>query len=178
MRVTRSRELVAEGYRSAAVARVAQISRQAIYRVPKPRRAPAAPARPPADAVEAAIVAEAEANPTDGYRLVTAWVRRRLGRAVNRKRVLRVMRERRLIQRPQPLDRRRRPGFFRVERPDQLWHLDMTSVWVAEHGWVYLMAAIDCCTREIVAWQLETRCRAREAIALIERATLERRRAR
>jgi galactonate dehydratase len=44
----------------------------------------------------------------------------------------------------------------------------MSSVWVAEHGWVYLMAAIDCCTREIVAWHLETRCRAREAIALIE----------
>jgi hypothetical protein len=36
MRVTRSRELVAEGYRPAAVARVAQISRQAIYRIPKP----------------------------------------------------------------------------------------------------------------------------------------------
>jgi putative transposase len=108
------------------------------------------------------------------YRLVTAWVRRRLGRPVNRKRVLRVMRERRLIQRRRRLDRRRRPGFFRVERPDQLWHLDMTSVWVAEHGWVYLMAAIDCCTREIVAWHLEVRCRAREAIALIERAAAER----
>jgi putative transposase len=119
-------------------------------------------------------VAEAEANPTDGYRLVTAWVRRRLGRRVNRKRVLRVMRERRLIQRRRPLERRRRPGFFGVERPDQLWHLDMTSVWVAEHGWVYLMAAIDCCTREIVAWHLQTRCRAKEAIALIERAAAER----
>jgi putative transposase len=47
-------------------------------------------------------------------------------------------------------------------------------VWVAEHGWVYLMAAIDCCAREIVAWHLETRCRAREAIALIERAAAER----
>jgi putative transposase len=93
---------------------------------------------------------------------------------VNRKRVLRVMRERRLIQRRRPLGRRRRPGFIRVERPDQLWHLDMTSVWVAEHGWVYLMAAIDCCTREIVAWHLQTRCRAREAIALIERAAAER----
>jgi transposase InsO family protein len=46
----------------------------------------------------------------------------------------------------------------------------MTSVWVAEHGWVYLMAAIDCCTREIVAWHLETRCRAKEAITVIERA--------
>ncbi|MCA1679844.1 MAG: IS3 family transposase [Actinobacteria bacterium] len=173
-RVTYARELVAAGHRPAVVARILQISRQAIYRVPKPRRAPASPSRPPTDEVEAAIVAEAEANPTDGYRMVTAWVRRRLGRRVNRKRVLRVMRERRLIQRRRPLERRRRPGFFRVERPDQLWHLDMTSVWVAEHGWVYLMAAIDCCTREIVAWHLETRCRAREAIALIERAAIER----
>ena len=174
MRVTRSRELVAEGYRPSAVARVAQISRQAIYRVPKPRRPPVSPAQPAADEVEQAIVDVAEANPTDGYRLVTAWVRRRLRRPVNRKRVLRVMRERRLIQRRRRLDRRRRPGFFRVERPDQLWHLDLTSVWVAEHGWVYLMAAIDCCTREIVAWHLETRCRAKEAIGLIERAATER----
>jgi putative transposase len=156
------------------VARVAQISRQAIYRIPKPRRAPAAPSRPPADEVEAVIVAEAEANPTDGYRVVTAWVRRRLGQPVNRKRVLRVMRQRRLIQRRRRLDRRRRPGFFRVERPDQLWHPDMTSIWVAEHGWVYLMAAIDCCTREIVAWHLQTRCRAKEATGLIERAAAER----
>jgi putative transposase len=84
------------------------------------------------------------------------------------------MRERRLIQRRRRLDRPGRPGFFRVERPDQLWHLDMTSIWVAEHGWVYLMAAIDCCTREIVAWHLETRCTAKEAIALIEQAAIER----
>ena len=91
MRVTRSRELVAEGYKPSAVARVAQISRQAIYRIPKPRRAPVSAAAAPIDEVEAAIVAEALANPTDGYRLVTAWVRRRLGRPVNRKRVLRVM---------------------------------------------------------------------------------------
>ena len=75
------------------------------------------------------------------------------------------MRERRLIQRRRPLHRRRRPGFFRVERPDQLWHLDMTSVWVAEHGWVYLMAAIDCCTREITGWHLETRCTAKKRSA-------------
>src|SRR5215207_7526505 len=174
MRVTRSRELVAEGYRPSAVARVAQVSRQAIYRTPRPRRPRVSPDRPPADRVEAVIVAIAEQNPTDGYRMVTAWARRRLGQPVNRKRVLRVLRERKLIQRRRPLGRRRQPGFFRVERPDQLWHLDMTSVWVAEHGWVYLMAAIDCCTREITAWHLETRCRAREAITLIERAAAER----
>jgi transposase InsO family protein len=42
------------------------------------------------------------------------------------------------------------PREVQVTRPDELWHPDMTSVWVAEHGWCYLNAAIDCCTREIV----------------------------
>ena len=168
MRVARSRRLVAEGYALATVARVLQVSRQALYRTPKPRRVPQR--RPPADLVEQAIVELAQANQTDGYRMVCAFVRRKLGVPVNRKRVLRVMRERKLIQRRRPLERRKRPGFFRVERPRQLWQLDMSSVWVAEHGWCYLNAIIDCCTREIVAWQLELRCRADEAIALIERA--------
>ena len=167
-RVARSRELVAEGHSPSVVARVARITRQALYRTPKPKSAPQR--RPVSDPVEQAIVAEAAANQTDGYRMVTAFVGRRLGIAVNRKRVLRVMRERKLIQRRRPLERRKRPGFFRVERPRQLWQLDMTSVWVAEHGWCYLNAIIDCCTREIVAWQLELRCRADEAIAVVERA--------
>jgi putative transposase len=168
-RVARSRELVARGFAAAAVARVLQVSRQALYRVPS--RRPVTAGRPAVrDEVEQAIVEVAEANQTDGYRMVTAFVRRRLGRAVNRKRVLRVMRERKLIQRRRQLERRKRPGFFRVERPRQLWQLDMTSIWVAEHGWTYLMAIIDCCTREIVAWQLELRCRAEEAIQLIEHA--------
>ncbi len=168
MRVARFRELVARGFAVAAVARVMQISRQALYRTPAPRRP--AQRRPPADPVEQAIIEEAAANQTDGYRMVCAFVRRRLGVPVNRKRVLRVMRERKLIQRRRSLERRKRPGFFRVERPRQLWQLDMTSIWVAEHGWTYLNAIIDCCTREIVAWQLELRCRADEAIAVVDRA--------
>ena len=136
---------------------------------------PVAPSRSraPVDDIEQAIIEVAEQNPTDGYRIVTAWVQRKLGRAVNRKRVLRVMRERKLIQRRTHEPRRRRPGFFRVERPGQLWHLDMTSVWVAEHGWVYLNAIIDYCTREIVGWELSLRCRAKEAIAVIEAAVVE-----
>lgn len=138
-------------------------------------KAPAGARRacPPVDEVETAIVEVCEENPTDGYRLVTAWVNRRLGRAVNRKRVLRVMRERKLIQRHHHEPKRRRPGFFKVERPGQLWHLDMTSIWVAEHGWVYLNAIIDCCTREIVGWDLTLRCRANEAIAVIQAAVAE-----
>lgn len=172
MRVAFARNLVARGRKVAVVARVMQVTRQAIYRQPKPRTAPQR--RPPQDEVEQAIVEVATDNPTDGYRMVWALTRRKLGRAINRKRVLRVMREHKLVQRRRHEPRRRRPGFFRVERPNQLWHLDLTSIWVAEHGWVYLMAAIDCCTREIVGWHLELRCRAVEAIALIEKAAASR----
>ncbi len=167
-RVARSRVLVARGYAVAAVARIMHISRQALYRTPRPRTHPQR--RPPSGAIERAIVDIARENPTDGYRMVWALVRRKLGVEVNRKRVLRVMREHRLIQRRSRPQRRRRPGFFRVECPDQLWHLDLTSVWVAEQGWCYLLAAIDCCTRVIVAWQLELRCRTLEAVELVERA--------
>jgi putative transposase len=172
VRVARSRVLVAEGYALAAVARVAGISRQALYRTPKPRTAPQR--RPPAEgSVERAIVEVARENPTDGYRMAWALTRRKLGVALNRKRVLRVLRRHGLIQCRRSEPRRRRPGFFRVERPAQLWHMDMTAVWVAEHGWCYLNAIIDCLTREIVGWGLEVRCRAVEAIAVVERAVAE-----
>jgi len=80
------------------------------------------------------------------------------------------MHERKLIQRRRPLNRRKRPGFFIVERPRQLWQLDMTSIWVAGHGWCYLNAIVDCCTREIVGWNLDLRCRADEAIAVVDQA--------
>jgi putative transposase len=147
---------------------VLQVTRRATCRVPKTRQPAARRSARPVDETDAAIVDVALANQTDRYRMVTALVVRKLGRAVNRKRVLRAMLEHRLIQRRRRLDRRRRPGFFQVTRPNELWHLDLTSVWVTEHGWCYLMAAIDCCTREIVGWHLELRCRATDAIALVQ----------
>jgi hypothetical protein len=118
-RVAYARQLVAEGHSPSVLARILQISRQAIYRVPRPRKPPDAARRPPVDEVERAIIEVAEQNPTDGYRIVTAWVRRNLDRAVNRKRVLRVMRDRKLIQRRQSEPHRRRPRVFqgRAARP-------------------------------------------------------------
>ena len=168
VRAACSRHLIATGRRPAVVARVLQVNRSGLYRTPK--RRPQGVRRPLRDPVDRVLVEVARANPTVGTRMVAALASRELGRQVNRKRAQRVMREQRLLQRHRPLRRRRRPGFFRVECPDQLWHLDMTSIWVAEHGWTYLNAAIDCCTREIVGWSLELRCRSEEAIALVEGA--------
>ncbi|MGI8428289.1 MAG: IS3 family transposase [Solirubrobacteraceae bacterium] len=163
--------LVAQGRPAALVARVAGISRQAIYR--RPRRLPTGHRRR-LDAVDRHVLAVATANPTDGTRMVAALTPPHSGRAVNRKRVPQLMREHRLLQPIRSEGRRRRPGYFQVTRPDELWHLDTTSIWVAEHGWCYLNAAIDCCTREITGWALDVRCRAPEAIAVIEHAVAER----
>ena len=123
MRVARSRRLVAEGYALATVARVLKVSRQALYRTPKPRTVPQR--RPPADPIEQAIVELAQANQTDGYRMVCAFGRRKLGVAVNRKRVLRVMRERKLIQRRRPVgcqNSLRAPRNPRLEAGRYFWH--------------------------------------------------------
>jgi putative transposase len=166
-RVARSRELVAQGRSPSLVARVARISRQALYRAP---RRPPRGQRRPLDPIDRAVLDIAAENPTDGTRMVAALTARQLTRGVNRKRVQRLMREHRLLQPKRSEGRRRRPGYFQVTRPDELWHLDMTSVWVAEHGWCYLNAAIDCCTREIVAWALDVRCRAQEAMTVVETA--------
>ncbi len=134
-RVAWSRTKVAEGHPVATVARIANISRQAIYKTPTPTMKPQS--RDISDPIEQKILDTCNEDDyrTDGYRMISAIVSRLLGRPVNRKRVLRVMRKHKLIQRKARPERRRRPGKFTVTRPDQLWHLDMTSVWVAEHGW-------------------------------------------
>ena len=86
MRVARSRELVAQGRPPALVARVAGISRQAIYR--RPRRPPKGQRRP-VDGVDRAVLDVARENPTDGTRMVAALASRAGRRPVNRKRVQR-----------------------------------------------------------------------------------------
>jgi putative transposase len=172
-RVGYARELVAAGHRPAVVARILQISRQAIYRVPEAAAA-AGVFGPPAELRGRG--GDHRRGPGQPDRRLPAGhgVGRRPGRASGQPQARAAReRERRLIQRRRPPARRRRPGFFRVQRPDQLWHLDTTSIRVAEHGWVYLMAALDCGTRQITAWHIQTRCRAREAIAPIKRAALQ-----
>lgn len=169
-RVSRARAVVATGRKPAVVARVARISRQALYRPISRRPAGAGPGRGrPGDP---AIVEVARANPVDGTRMVAALASRELGVPVNRKRVQRVMRAHGLLQRSRNSDRRRRPGYFRVTRPDELWHMDMTKVWTAAHGWVYLHVIVDCCTRQVTGWTVDVRTRSAEAIGCVEAAVL------
>ena len=99
-----------------------------------------------------------------GYRRVTRELARR-GRPANHKRVLRVMRERRLLCRPKRRYRattdsrhneKRFPNLLREVipmRPDQVWQADLTYVRV-QQGFVYLACVLDSFTREVVGWSM------------------------
>ncbi len=51
----------------------------------------------------------------------------------------------------------------------------MTKIWAGPTvGWAYLVSVIDCCTREIVSWNLSHRCRTEEALDAVEQAVLTR----
>lgn len=72
-RVAYARELVAEGHSPSALARILQVSRESIYRIPTRPPVTVSRSRPPVDEVERAIVEVAEANPTDGYHESVGW---------------------------------------------------------------------------------------------------------
>ena len=106
-----------------------------------------------------------------GYRRITAVLRRKTWR-VNRKTVYRIMKEEALLQdriwrRPQ---RPRRVEKMRPGRPNQGWQIDMTSLQLSDLTPLYLVTVIDCCTRQIVGWMLDRRCRAREWTAAVRMA--------
>ena len=170
MRAARARELVASGEQPTAVARFAQISRQAIYQPPRRRPLIAGPRIPvPGDA---AIVEIAKAHPTDGTRMVAAIASREFGRGGQ----------------PQagaadhasspPVAARAGTGSASPPRvlpgapPRRVVAYGHDQGVTAAHGWVYLHVIIDCCTREIAAWTLDLRCRTDEAIACVDAGLL------
>lgn len=120
-----------------------------------------------------------------GYRRVTHELVRR-GCPANHKRVLRVMRERRLLCRPK---RRYQTTTDSVHgetrfpnllsnvipvRPDQVWQADLTYIRV-EHGFVYLACVLDSFTREIVGWSLSKFMDADLSLAALNNALAARR---
>src|SRR6202451_1150461 len=163
--------MVTQGYTATLVAATLVISRSSLYYRQKPRGSRAD------RTYDEQIVMACGEKLAYGYRRVAWWLRRKKGLVVNRKRVLRVMRERGLLVRSRRLRARRRKEWGRVEvsRPNQIWQSDMTKVWAGPAvGWTYLVSVIDCCTREIVGWNLSHRCRTEDALVAVEQGVLAR----
>lgn len=104
-----------------------------------------------------------------GYRWVKAALRRFHNINVNRKTVYRIMREDGLA-RPKKRYKPKRPWRIGKMRPSKLnegWQIDMTSFVISNLTTLYLIVVIDCCSREIVGWALDRRCRASEWVSAL-----------
>ena len=163
--------MMVQGYTATLVAATLAISRSSLYYRKRPRGSRAD------RTYDEQIVMACGEKLAYGYRRVTWWLQRKKGLTVNRKRVLRVMRERGLLVRSRRLRARRKKEWGRVEaaEPNQIWQSDMTKIWAGPAvSWAYLVSVIDCCTREIAGWNLSHRCRTEDALAAVEQAVLER----
>jgi len=100
--------------------------------------------------------------PFFGSRRMTAWLNNDKGQAVNRKRVVRLMRLMGLeaiYPKPKLTGGRKHkvyPYLLRgvvIDRPDQVWSSDVTYVGLPG-GFMYLTAVIDWHSRYVLSWQL------------------------
>jgi putative transposase len=139
-------------------------------------------ARPPIDeaALKTALLDLAAEWPTYGYRRLTAMMKR-LGWAVNAKRVRRWMDELNLCGAPPPRKCRTtdsKHGWPRYEnlvkdleikRPEQVWVADITYIRLGRE-FVYLAVVMDVFTRSIRGWQLGRSLDGGLTLAALERA--------
>ena len=136
------------------------------------------------DAIERVVLD----SPGYGYRRVTAHLRRD-GWRVNRKRVLRVMREESLLcqlkrrwTRTTDSEHGLRVypnlladcGWRALTGLDQAWVADLTYIRLP-HGFCYLAAILDAFSRKVVGWSLSRSIDAALAVAALEQALVSRR---
>jgi transposase InsO family protein len=107
----------------------------------------------------------------EGHRKVWARLRVCEGVRVSRKRVLRLMRQHRLLcphrvrqGHPNPHD-----GTITTEGPNQMWGTDGARVFTVEDGWVWVFAAVEHWNAECVGWHV---CKRGDRFAALEPLTM------
>ena len=156
------------------VCSVLRINRSALYRKHGLGRPKSPQAVPDAEVIPV-LVELAGRFPTYGYRRLKVLVERKLGRPVNAKRIRRLMHEENLVTAQRVERARPRPHPREVEAtgPNQVWQMDFTKVLVGS-TWFWLFVVLDRFTREIVGWSFTRYGRAKEVIAVLDPAIMER----
>jgi transposase InsO family protein len=112
-------------------------------------------------------------HPFWGYRRVWAHLKYVNGLDVNKKRILRLMREYDLLVKPNTrLKATRTSGRSkpRPTKPNEWWGIDMTKVMVEGFGWMYIVAVLDWYTKKIVGYYAGMECRARHWLEALDMA--------
>jgi putative transposase len=112
-------------------------------------------------------------HPFWGYRRIWAYLHFVVQLPVNRKRVLRVMREHNLLVQPnlklkaKRTSNRSKP---RPTKPHEWWGIDMTKALVDGFGWVSIVLVLDWYTKKIVGYYAGMPCTARHWLAALDMA--------
>jgi putative transposase len=112
-------------------------------------------------------------HPFWGYRRIWAHLRFVEQLPVNKKWVLHVMREHRLLVPPNlRLKAKRTPTRDKPKptHPNEWWGIDMTKVLVEGFGWVYLVLVLDWYTKKIVGYHAGMQGAARHWLAALNMA--------
>jgi transposase InsO family protein len=112
-------------------------------------------------------------HPFWGYRRIWAYLRFVAQLAVNKKCILRLMREHHLLVRPnRQLKAKRTPprNKPRPTRPNEWWGIDMTKVMVEGFGWVYIVLVLDWYTKKIVGYYAGRPCTAKHWLEALDMA--------
>jgi putative transposase len=149
------------------------VPRSTTYYQPRQQTAP-----PPVDGRCAMLIYEIiETFPFFGIRRVWAYLKHVLGELVNRKKVARIMRRNGWTVKQRKAGKRPRvEGKASVAgHPNERWSTDLAFVFCgAKDGWCSFVPVLDCCTREVLGWELAPTGRAKTAERALEAALIER----
>ena len=149
-----------------------ELPRSTAYYQPQQRSAPARD-----HAFEMLVFDIVQAHPTFGIRRVWALLKFSLGWNVNRKRVARLFKRRGWSCKLRRIGGRPRVQASKsvTQRPDERWATDIAMVWCGEKdGWCSFVPVLDCCTRQVLGWELAHTARAKTAERALESALLRR----
>jgi putative transposase len=117
-----------------------------------------------------------ETHPTFGIRRVWALLKFSYGWNVNKKRIERLFKRRGWSCKRRSIGGRPRVQGSRsiADRPNERWATDIALVWCGDDGWCSFVPVLDCCTRQVLGWELAHTARAKTAERALESALLQR----
>lgn len=152
--------------------RTLEVARSTAYHQPKLERLH----RPVDEGLARDVHAIIQVHPTFGVRRVWAWLKHQLHQPANRKKVHRLMRIKGWTMRQRAVGKRPRvPGSKSIApEPNQRWSTDIALVDCGLDGWCAFVPVLDCCTREVLGWNLDRTARAQNAERALEEALIHR----
>lgn len=151
-----------KAYGAQRACRVLEIPRASFYRKRNRKSEKGKKRGPKTDLDDAQLKKEIRADiensrwKGEGHYKVHARLNRKLSKKVGRNRVLKLMREEKLLSpnRIEKAKKKEHKGRITTDRPNEMWGSDGAKIWTHQDGWVWLFTTIDHWNGECVGHHL------------------------